>query len=81
MREIKKRAILEALRNAERPLSVDELSEKVDVPVPRLRMDLYRLQGEGEIESRQEENQLRWTIKVSSAIEKRYEKKSRKYTP
>lgn len=77
---MKKTKILETLKKAGKPLTIEKLSEKVDVPVPRLRMDLFRLQGEGEVESRQKGEELRWTIKVAKPIEKRYEKMRKKPT-
>lgn len=73
--------ILGALREADRPLSVEELSEKTGIPVSRLRVDLFHLKGEGKIESRERGRQLRWTIRVSKPSEKRYEKLARKYLP
>lgn len=73
--------ILGALREADRPLSVEELSEKTGIPVPRLRVDLFRLKSERKIESRERGRQLQWTIRVTKPTEKRYEKLARKYSP
>jgi len=78
---LQREKILGALREADRPLSVEELSEKTGIPVPRLRIDLFRLKGEGKVESREKDRQLQWTIRVSKPSEKRYEKLARKYTP
>lgn len=75
---MRRKQILEILKKADRPLSVDELSEKTKIPVPRLRIDLFRLMGEGQIESREKGNELRWTIKVAKPIEERYEKLAKK---
>ncbi len=75
---MRRRQILETLRKADRPLSVAELSEKTKIPVPRLRVDLFRLMGEGQIESREKGNELRWTIRVGTPVEERYEKLAKK---
>ncbi len=48
---MRRRKILETLKNADKPLVIGELSEKTDISIPSLRMDLYRLQEEGEVES------------------------------
>lgn len=81
VRWIKKRVILKTLQNAEKPLSISELSEKIDVPVQQLRIDLYRLQDEGKIESHLEKDRLRWAMKTRSSSEKKYEKEIKRYTP
>ncbi len=78
---MQRKKILGALREADRPLSVEELSKKTGIPVSRLRVDLFRLKGEGKIESRERDRQLRWTIRISKPSEKRYEKLARKYSP
>lgn len=75
---MKKRQILDTLKNADKPLTVGKLSEKTDVPVPTLRLDLYRLQEEGEIESIEEEGELRWKTKVGKPLEEKYEKMSKR---
>jgi len=72
-----KRKILEVLKQAEEPLSIDEISEKTDAPIARLRVDLFRLMEEGKVE-RRIGKEIRWTIKVSRPIEERYEKLSKK---
>lgn len=77
---MKRNKILGALKNADRPLTIQELSKKVDIPVSSLRVDLYRLQEEGEIESRDEEDELKWKVKVSKPIEEKYEKMSEGYS-
>ncbi|KXA91614.1 hypothetical protein AKJ57_00580 [candidate division MSBL1 archaeon SCGC-AAA259A05] len=74
---MKKRQILNALKNADKPLTIKELSEETDISISSLRMDLYRLQEEGEVESREEQGDLRWKIKVSTSIEEKYEKMSK----
>lgn len=78
---MKRKKILDTLKNAEKSLSVEELSNKTDISVPSLRIDLYRLQEEGEIESREREGELRWKIKVSEPIEEKYEKMSERHAP
>lgn len=77
---MKKRQILNALKNADKPLTINELSEETDIPIASLRMDLYRLQEEGEVESREEAGDLLWKVKVSTPIEEKYEKMSKKHT-
>ena len=81
MKNLRRGKILGVLKEADRPLSVEELSEKTGIPVPRLRVDLFRLKGEGKIESREKGRELQWTIRVSKPAESRYEKLARKYTP
>lgn len=73
--------ILEALRNADKSLTVNELSQRTGIEVARLRVDLFRLMGEGKVERRQKGNELTWALKVSVPIEERYEKLSKKYMP
>lgn len=70
---MKRSKILEALKKADKPLHIKELSEKTDLPVTNLRVDLYRLQEEGEIETREKEGELLWKIKVSTPAEEKYE--------
>lgn len=77
---MKKGEIMEALKTADKPLSVEELSEKTGISVPNLRVDLYRLQEEGTVESREEERELKWKVKVSEPVEEKYEKMSKKQT-
>ncbi|KXB00619.1 hypothetical protein AKJ48_00685 [candidate division MSBL1 archaeon SCGC-AAA261O19] len=77
---MKKTKIIEVLKKSGKPLTIEQLSEKTGVPVPRLRMDLFRLQGEGEVESRQKGDELLWTIKVAKPVEERYEKMRKKPT-
>jgi len=71
---------MEALKTADKPLSVEELSEETGISVPNLRVDLYRLQEEGTVESREEERELKWKVKVSEPVEEKYEKMSKKQT-
>ena len=75
---MKKNEILNALKNADRPLPIEKLSEETGIEMPSLRVDLYRLQEEGEIESRKEEGKLHWKIKVTNPDEEKYEKMSKK---
>ena len=63
--------ILQALREARVPLPIEELAERVGVDVTRLRVTLFRLLGEGEVESRQRGTKLVWTIKVKAPEQKR----------
>lgn len=78
---MRRERILETLRAAERSLTVDELSQRTGIDVARLRVDLFRLMGEGKVERRQRGNELTWALKVSVPIEERYEKLSKKYPP
>jgi DeoR/GlpR family transcriptional regulator of sugar metabolism len=78
---LRREKILGALKNAEKSLTVDELSQRTGIDVARLRVDLFRLMGEGKVERRQKGNELTWALKVSVPIEERYEKLSKKYTP
>lgn len=74
---MKKRKIKEALKEADKPMSVEELSNKTDTQVHNLRVDLFRLQEEGEVESIEEEGEIRWKLNVSSPAEKKYDKMSK----
>jgi len=78
---LRREKILETLRNAEKSLTVDELSQRTSIDVARLRVDLFRLMGEGKVERRQRGNELTWALKVSTPIEERYEKLAKKYVP
>lgn len=78
---MKKRKILNALKNSDKPPTIQKLSKKTDIPVSSLRIDLYRLQEEGEIESIEEEGELRWKTKVSTPVEEKYEKMSEREIP
>jgi len=78
---LRREKILETLRNAEKSLTVDELSQRTGIDVARLRVDLFRLMGEGKVERRQRGNELTWALKVSTPIEERYEKLAKKYVP
>lgn len=76
---MRKNKILGALKEKGKPISIEGLSEKIDIPVASLRVDLYRLQEEGEIESVEESGELMWKIKVSEPLEEKYEKMSKKH--
>ena len=72
---------MRVLREAGTPVTIDELSQRTGIDIVRLRVDLFRLAEEGKVERRQRGNVPTWTIKVSSAVEQRYEKLSKKYVP
>lgn len=78
---MRREKILETLRSADGALTVDEISQRTGIDVARLRVDLFRLLGEGKVERRQRGNELIWSIKVRVPIEERYEKLSKKYVP
>ena len=67
------------LKWAGTPISIEELSKQTGIDIVRLRVDLFRLAEEGKVERRQRGGKPTWTIKVSTATEKRYEKLSKKY--
>ncbi len=75
---MKKNEILNSLKNADKPLPIEKLSEETGIEMANLRVDLYRLQEEGEVESREEEGKLLWKIKISEPLEEKYEKMSEK---
>lgn len=75
-----KNDIIEALSKAETSLTIKELSEKSDIPISKLRVNLYRLQEEGEVESKEEKGKLKWKTKTNKPIEDKYEKMSKKHT-
>lgn len=78
---MRREKILQTLKTAEKPLTIDEISNLVGLDIPHLRIDLFRLMGEGKVESRRVSGQLAWTLKFSKPIEKRYEKLAKKYRP
>lgn len=78
---MRKDEILTALRDAGVALTIEELSQQTGIDIAHLRVDLFRLAEEGKVERRQRENKPIWTIKVSTAINRRYEKLSKKYVP
>ncbi len=61
---MRKDAIMGALRDSGIPVTVDQLSEKVGIPVPKLRLDLYLLEKEGDVEKREEGKEIKWTVRV-----------------
>lgn len=77
---MRKNKILGTLKDAAKPISINKLSDKTDIPVSSLRVDLYRLQEEGDVESVERKGELKWKIKVSEPIEEKYEKMSKKHT-
>ncbi len=74
---MKRNEIISVLKKAGKPISIEELSEKTDIPVSSLRVDLYRLQEEGEVESREKQGELKWKIKVSKTVEEKYDEISK----
>jgi len=78
---LRKEEILTALREAGVALTIEELSQKTGIDLAYLRVDLFRLAEEGKVERRQRENKPTWTIKVSTALDRRYDKLSKKYVP
>lgn len=79
--KLRKGEILKALKEAGTSLTIEELSQQTGIDIVRLRVDLFRLAEEGKVEHRQRGNKTVWTIKVGTALERRYEKLSKKYTP
>ncbi len=78
---MRRKAILKTLKDAGGPITIDELSQRTGIDVVHLRVDLFRLAEEGKVERRQRDNKPVWTIKVSTVLERRYEKLSKKYVP
>lgn len=78
---MRREKILEVLRDASEPLTIEEISQRTGIALPRLRMDLFRMMGEGKVERRQRGEELVWALRVSAPIEERYEKLSKKYVP
>lgn len=72
---MKKTEIIGTLEDVGKSMTIEELSEKTDIPISSLRVDLYRLQEEGEIESEEEKGELKWKIKVRQPVEEKYDKK------
>lgn len=78
---MRRKAILKTLKDAGVPITIDELSQRTGIDVVHLRVNLFRLAEEGKVERRQRDNKPVWTIKVSTVLERRYEKLSKKYVP
>lgn len=74
--KLKRKEILDTLENSEEPLKVGKLSERTGISKARLRVNLYRLQEEGAIESVQKEGEIRWGKKEKNPEEEKYEKMS-----
>lgn len=77
---MKIKEIIDTLKEAGAPLTTEELAKKTSIPMPRLRTNLYRLQEEGKIESKEEEGKLKWKTETSNPAEEKYEKMTRKHT-
>lgn len=73
---MKRKEIIGALKDAEKPLHIEELSKKTEISIPKLRIDLYRLQEEGSIENTEKEGEVKWKLKKKSSIEEKYERMS-----
>ncbi len=78
---MKREKILKALKESGTPLAIEELSQQTGIDIVHLRIDLFRLAEEGKVEHRQRANKHVWTIKVGTALERRYKKLSKKYAP
>ena len=78
---MRREEILKALKEAGTSLTIEELSQQTGIGIVRLRVDLFRLAEEGKVERKQRANKPVWTLKVGTALERRYEKLSKKYTP
>jgi len=78
---LRREEIIKALKEAGTSLTIEELSQQTGIGIVRLRVDLFRLAEEGKVERKQRGNKPVWTLKVGTALERRYEKLSKKYTP
>lgn len=76
---MKRNKIINTLKEAGKPIPIEKLSQKTDIPISSLRVDLYRLQEEGEVESLEKKGDLKWKVKVAKPIEEKYEKMSEKH--
>lgn len=76
---MKRTQILDVLKSEGEPISINKLSNEINEPISSLRIDLYRLQEEGEVEGVQKEGELKWKLKVSNPAEEKYEKMSKKF--
>lgn len=76
---MKRNKIINTLKEAGEPMHIEELSEETDIPISSLRVDLYRLQEEDEVESLEDKGDLKWKVKVAKPIEEKYEKMSEKH--
>ena len=76
---MKRKEILDVLKKAGEPVSIDKLSDETDESISSLRIDLFRMQEEDQIESVEENGELKWKLKVSEPLEEKYEKMSKKH--
>lgn len=76
---MKRKEILDILKKAGEPVSIDKLSDETDESISSLRIDLFRMQEEDQIESVEENGELKWKLKVSEPLEEKYEKMSKKH--
>ncbi len=74
---MKRREILDVLKKAGEPVSIEKLSDKTDESISSLRIDLFRMQEEDQIESVEDSGELKWKLKVSNPLEEKYEKMSK----
>lgn len=75
---MRKEKILRVLKEAGTSLTIEEISQRTGIDIVRLRVDLFKLTEEGKVEQRQRGNKPVWTIRISTAAERRY-KLSKKY--
>lgn len=69
--------VLEVLKNAEEPLTREEISRKANVPLAKTSLNLLRLREEGKVESMDKEGILHWSIKEEDENEKKMRQKGR----
>jgi len=63
--------VLEVLKNSEKPLTKEEISQKANVSIAKASQNLLRLREEGKIESMEMEGSIRWSIKTEDEAEKK----------
>jgi len=76
---MKRKEILDVLKKSGEPVSIETLSDETEEPISSLRIDLFRMQEEDQIESVEKNGELKWKLKVSKPAEEKYEKMSKKH--
>ncbi|MDV3103213.1 winged helix-turn-helix domain-containing protein [Thermococcus waiotapuensis] len=67
---MKNRMVLEALKD--RPLTVEEISEKTGLPAMEVRRYLLRFAEQGKVESFEEDGKIYWKIKGKDELEEEF---------
>lgn len=71
------RKIYEILKGRKKPISTEEVAEKVEISSGKATLGLLRLQEEGKVEGVEKGGKLQWKLKKKDKKTKEIEKKMR----